>query len=148
MPLRIRIKNLNKKRGINKRNIKKAVLYVFRKFKKEDALLDITFVTNSRIRALNKRYMGRNKTTDVLSFSLEEKAFSGAPAIIGDVYISSDMAGENRKRFKTHLRKELTLYVMHGLLHLLGFGDRPGPEKKKMRKLEEKLMNEFEGKNG
>ena len=72
MPLRIRVNNLNKKRKINKTGVKKAVALVLRSFRKNNALIDITFVNRKRIRVLNKKYMGRNRPTDVISFLLEK----------------------------------------------------------------------------
>ena len=136
MPLKIRISNLNKKRRIDARALKKSVLRVLRGFGKTEALIDITFVGNRKITALNKKYMGRNCSTDVLSFLLEKGAVRRKGRLIGDIYISSDTAAKNAGRFKTGLQKELFRYVIHGTLHLVGFGDKTLKEKKRIRKLE------------
>ena len=141
MPLRIRVSNLHKKRKINKNAIKKAALKVFGSFKRRDALIDITFVTNRRIKTLNKKYMHRNTPTDVLSFSLEGP--SRNTKILGDVYISSDMAYSNARRFKTSFTKEVLLYTVHGMLHLLGFEDKTVKEKKRIRSLEENFLKKI-----
>lgn len=133
MPLRIKISNLNKRR-INQKAIKKTAIFILQSFKKDDALVDITFVSNRKIRTLNKKYMRRNESTDVLSFLLEEKK------LIGDIYISTDMAYNNAKRFKTGFAEEVHRYVIHGLLHFLGFRDRTIKEKNKIRKLEDKFL--------
>ena len=132
MPIKVKITNLNKKRKVSITLTKKAVLQVLKSFKKKNALIDITFVTDKRIRALNKKYMKKNRPTDVISFSLKEN--------IGDVYISSDAASRNAKRFKTGFRKEALLYAIHGVLHFLGFGDKTAGEKNKIRKLENKFL--------
>jgi len=137
MPLKIRISNLNKKRKIDARAPKKAALRVLRDFGKTKALIDITFVDNRKIKALNKKYMGRNRSTDVLSFLLEEGAARRKDRLIGDIYISSDTASENAGRFKTSFDKELFRYVIHGILHLVGFNDKTVKEKNKIKKLEE-----------
>ena len=86
--------------------------------------------------------MNRNRATDVLSFILEEKSISGKKKLIGDVYISSFAARKNASRFKTNFRKEIFLYVIHGTLHLLGFGDKTAKEKNKIQKLEQKFLKQ------
>ena len=143
MPLKIRISNLSKEVRIDKKTVKKIAAFVLRKNKMRNALVDITFVSNRRIRALNKMYMGRDRATDVLSFTLEEKLIWRKKKLIGDVYISSDMARKNAVRFKTNFRKEIFLYVIHGSLHLLSFGDKTVKEKRKMRNLEQKFFKQI-----
>lgn len=140
MPLRIKIKNLNKKRRINEGAIKKTALFVLHSFKRHDALIDITFVSNRRMKILNEKYMARKGTTDVLSFLLEERKIPRGRWLIGDIYISSDMAYENAAPFKTSFLKETLLYTIHGVLHVLGFGDRTAKEKSRIRKLENKFL--------
>jgi len=140
---RIKVNNLNKSRRIKKKAIERAALRVLKSFGKENTLVDITFVTDRKIKALNKKYMKRNYSTDVLAFSFEENALPGRRRAIGDIYISSDTAHKNAKRFKTSFKKELTLYTVHGLLHLLGFGDKTRKEKKRIRRTEKRLLEEI-----
>ena len=135
MPLEIRISNLNRARKIDRKAVRKAAVRVLRGFKKGDALIDITFVDNRRMKRMNKKYMKRDNPTDVLSFLLCGKPFSPAVRLIGDIYISSDMAHGNARRFGTSFRKELLLYVIHGVLHLVGLSDRTAAERARIRKL-------------
>ena len=134
MALVIKINNLNKKRKIDKNAIKRIAAKVLKSFGKKSALVDITFVTNRKIKVLNKRYMKKDGATDVLSFVLEEKK------LVGDVYISSDMAKINAGKFSTSFKEEILLYTIHGTLHLVGFGDKTIKEKKKIRKLENRFL--------
>jgi len=143
MPLKIRISNLNKKRKVNRKEIEKAALKILTGYRKKDTLIDITFVGNARIKALNKKYMRRTGPTDVLSFVLEEKHLPRKKRLIGDIYISSDMASSNAGRFNTSFRKEILLYTVHGMLHILGFGDKTAKEKKKIRRLEKRFLKEL-----
>lgn len=143
MALKIRINNLNKKRSVARKSIRKGVLSVLRDFKKSEALIDVTFVSDRRIRELNKKYMRKASSTDVLSFLLEDKLFARKGAILGDIYISSDTARRNAKRFKTSYQKEILLYAIHGMLHLLGFGDKTFGEKSKIRKLEKRFLEKI-----
>ncbi len=140
MSLKIRISNLNKNTKIDTPAVKKAALRVLRGFGKKEALIDITFVGNVRITALNKKYMGRSGSTDVLSFLLAKNEGRKKSRLIGDIYISSDAARQNAARFKTGLPAELLRYVVHGTLHLVGFDDKTAKEKIKIKKLEDKYL--------
>jgi len=140
MSLKIRISVLNKRRRTNVRELKKYALRVLRAFGKTEALVDITFVDNRRIKALNKKYMGRNRSTDVLSFFLGDEPAARKNCLIGDIYISSDMAAKNTGFYGTNLREELRRYVIHGILHLIGFADKTPGEKVLIRSLEEKYL--------
>lgn len=134
MPLRIRINNLGKRR-VNGAIIKSAVLRVLKAFRKKNASVDITFISDKRIKTLNKKYLRRDRPTDVIAFSLKEA--------IGDIYISSDTAYRNAKRFNTSFEKEILLYVIHGVLHFLDFGDKSISEKNRIRRLENKFLKEI-----
>ena len=139
MSLKVRVNNLNSRKRIDKTAVKKAALSVMRGFKKKNVAADITFVTDKKITQLNKKYMKRNKPTDVLSFLMTEKTFP-EQAIFGDIYISSDMAAANALSFNNSFGGEIALYVIHGVLHMLGFRDKTSKEKKVMRGLEEKFL--------
>ena len=94
--------------------------------------ISILFVTNSIIRQLNKKFLGRHYATDVLAFET------------GDIVVSVDMAIENAKHFKTDLKRELVLYVIHGLLHLLGYDDHRPKDIALMRQKEIQCLKKVE----
>ena len=60
--------------------------------------------------------------------------------LAGEIIISTDAVEQNAKRFKTSRRHELTLYIIHGILHLLGFDDHDPRDVQKMRRKEEELL--------
>ena len=78
-----------------------------------DAMLSITFVTPNSIAKLNRRYLGHAGPTDVISFAF------GDP-IVGDIYISPDVARRNARAYGVGIREELTRLVIHGVLHVTG----------------------------
>ena len=143
MPLKIKINNLNGKRKISGKIVRKAAERVLRKSGLKTALVDITFVGNRKIKTLNAEYMKRQSPTDVISFTLEGCDIRDKKGPVGDVYISSDMAWDNARRFGTSYEKEILLYVIHGMLHLLGFGDKTAREKKKIQKLEKQFLKQI-----
>ena len=144
MSLKIKINNLNKKRRIEPKKIKKACSYLLRSFGKKNVLIDMTFVGDGAIKRLNKKYMRRDRPTDVLSFRLDPAGRAGN-GLIGDIYISSDTAYANSRRFGTPYGREIILYAVHGLLHLIGFGDKTKSEKNKIRMLESKFLKILAG---
>lgn len=63
---------------------------------------------------------------------------------MGDIIISTDAAIQNARKFKTTPAYELGLYVIHGVLHLLGYDDHGPVKTKRMRKREEELSQELQ----
>ncbi len=83
--------------------------------------LTIAFVSDKKIRELNKIFRGKNLTTDVLSFPFEPDEFEAQENYLGDVVISLEQAArqaeENNLKFETEVKQ----LILHGILHLGGF---------------------------
>ena len=92
--------------------------------------ITISFVNDSKIKELNLRYLRKNNPTDVLAFDIAEQP--GSNNIFADIVISTDMALRNARIFKTTPFYELYLYLIHGLLHLLGYDDKNKNQRKIM----------------
>ena len=89
------------------------------------AALSVAFVGRRRIRSLGRRYLGRDRDTDVIAFALP-----GAPGIVvGDVYVSPEAAARAARRFGVGTREELRRLVVHGILHVLGYDHPEGEER-------------------
>jgi rRNA maturation RNase YbeY len=99
---------------------------VLRAEKVRDAMLSIAFVTTRDIAGLNRRHLGHRGPTDVISFALGR-----APAgpVIGDVYISPEVARANARRHRVGVRDEIARLVVHGTLHVLGYDHPEGEER-------------------
>lgn len=102
--------------------------------------LSLYFVNNSKIRELNRRYLKRDRPTDVIAFSMMEGE-DAEEGILGDVVISTQQALLNAERFGTSHEREISRYIVHGILHLLGYTDH-GRGKKRMNEREEALLRE------
>lgn len=119
--MRIRINN-QQDIAINAKEIRDLVKYTFEKegIKKADVEISLLFVNNKGIKKLNKQYLGKARSTDVISFRMWEGPFYKLhPEILGDVVVNVSRAKRSRGLF----RRELALYIVHGLLHLLGYID-------------------------
>ena len=87
------------------------------------------------------QYRGKNKPTDVLSFSLTEGDEEYYGPSLGDVIISLDTARKQAKRYGVSLSCEVLRLLVHGLLHLSGFDHEgvPAREATRMRRRERRL---------
>ena len=87
-----------------------------------DSEVSVSLVGDGQIRELNRRYLDRDKPTNVLAFSMREGAFvSLHPQLLGDVVISVDTARRQSNRFGLKEMELVILLLIHGILHLLGY---------------------------
>jgi probable rRNA maturation factor len=94
-----------------------------------EAELSLLFVNDLQIQALNRRYLRIDKPTNVLAFPMREGEFSVLhPQLLGDLVISVETAQRQKKRFGLDEMKMVTLLMIHGILHLLGY-DHEGAKK-------------------
>ena len=82
---------------------------------KSESSVTVAFVSDSKIRTLNKTFRGIDKPTDVLSFPAEEKNE------LGDIAISVETAVRQAKENGLTLTGEIAQLILHGLLHLSGY---------------------------
>lgn len=87
----------------------------------QPGFINIIFTDNRQITQLNKRYLNRNRPTDVLAFPLNLPQESPEQTLLGEIYISREQARLQAKAGKRKLSVELLFLVRHGLLHLAGF---------------------------
>ena len=102
---------------------------------------------DAQIRVLNRMYRGKDRPTDVLSFSqLEGEEFiSGGEdtKTLGDVVISVETAERQAAERAHSLEDELDVLLVHGVLHLLGYDDETEPEAAEMRRHERKILDQL-----
>ena len=82
---------------------------------KNESSATIAFVSDKRIRELNRQFRGIDKATDVLSFPAYEESN------LGDIAVSVEMAAMQAKENKLSLEEEISQLILHGLLHLCGY---------------------------
>lgn len=98
------------------------------------------FVNHPQMRYLNRKFHGRNRSTDVLAFGQPECGFVGPSGWLGEVIVCLDQVGENAERFQIPKQEELIRCLAHGILHLLGERDDRGRLKDRMLKRQEALI--------
>jgi probable rRNA maturation factor len=106
--------------------------------------LALSFVSGSRIRALNRAYRGLDRATDVLSFSQREGELLAAPPdeepALGDVVVALTVAARQARAFGHSLEREVAFLAVHGTLHLLGYDHETPPEEAVMMGKAERVL--------
>lgn len=104
--------------------------------------LSILLVNDRGMRALNRRYRGIDRTTDVLAFAQQEGAGGTPDGLLGDVVISLDTAKRQARDAGSSLGAEADRLLIHGLLHLLGYDhERSAAEARRMQRRERLLAS-------
>jgi|SRR6056297_62682 len=104
--------------------------------------ISLSFVENKEIQELNEKYRGKNYTTDVLSFPLNEE-IEGL-IILGDIIVSIDKVIEQAHEYNHGFERELIYLIIHGMFHLLGYDHINEGDKKIMRDKEKKITKRIE----
>jgi len=133
---------------IDRQRVKRRVSHIFKKLGYLKSEISILFIDDIEMRVLNKRYRGKDKTTDVLSFSQidgyknSKLRTLNTELLLGDVVISLETAKRQAKERGHPFNREVLILLTHGILHLLGY-DHEGDRKKavEMRRKEKELMS-------
>jgi rRNA maturation RNase YbeY len=131
--VQITVSNRQKKLRVSAALVKKIITSVREgeRRRKSPSQVSVSFVTDSEISRLNLRFHHTPGPTDVLAFDLGRCA---------DIVVSADTAARNARLFKTTARSEIRLYVIHGMLHLLGYDDSTAAREWLMRRKENEYM--------
>ncbi len=108
----------------------------------EETELSVTIVGDRAIHRLNRDYLGKDRPTNVISFSLREGEFGDlTPHALGDVVISADTAAREAASGGLHSYERLVFLLLHGILHLCGYDhERSGEaEARKMERKQQEL---------
>lgn len=88
--------------------------------------VNLVFCSDEYIKQLNRKFLKRDRATDVLTFDYSE------PDILGELYISAEMAKSQAPRWKNTFYRELRRLIVHGGLHLAGYDHSERADKKLM----------------
>lgn len=106
-----------------------------------DLAVHVALVDDAEIRLLNDRYLEKDTPTDVLAFALEDEEGEArwdpdgeGPA--AEVVVSVDTARREAGLRRIPLESELAFYLIHGVLHILGYDDRNEADRERMREAE------------
>ncbi len=103
--------------------------------------LSIVLGDDTMLKELNRRFLKRDRPTDVIAFPLGD---GGEEEVWGEVYVNIERAREQALIYHVSFNEELARLIIHGVLHLLGYDDRNESSKKEMRAKEDYYLGEIE----
>lgn len=118
--------------------LKKWIGTVIGREKKREGQLNYIFCSDKELLQINKEFLGHKTLTDIITFDYTE-----GKTISGEIYISAERVMENAEKFGVSFSHELRRVMIHGVLHLCGYGDKTASEKRIMRAREEVALELF-----
>ncbi len=119
------------------------------------AELSVLLVTSAVMADLHERWMDLPGPTDVMAFPMDDAeeggllaggkpdSPSGGPALLGDVVLCPDVAGQQAAAASHSVLDELHLLTVHGVLHLLGYDHAEPAEEREMFALQDRILDKF-----
>jgi rRNA maturation RNase YbeY len=101
--------------------------------------LNFIFCSDQYLHQINLEYLQHDTFTDIITFPL-----SDFPSIEGDIFISWDRIQENAVNLGEPIERELHRVLIHGVLHLCGFGDKTEEEATLMRSKEDEKLGRLD----
>jgi probable rRNA maturation factor len=134
----ILIKNSQRLMKIDRKRIVSVTGELLAYLKLQDRDLSILFVDDRKIAVMNREFFGKDRPTNVISFSY----LDGMPGeALGDIIVSVERAAEEARNAGIPFYERLFGLIVHGMVHILGYDHvEGGPEARKMRYHEKKLL--------
>ncbi len=132
--IEIQITTLPNIESCDSEKIIELVTFTCHRFDLFSAEVSIAVVDDEQMQEVHRDFMDDSSTTDVMSFDLSDQTK------VFEIVVNADMAKRQSQINSNSFDAELLLYVLHGLLHNLGFDDLSKQEFKKMHKEEDEIM--------
>ena len=100
--------------------------------------INYIFCSDDYLLNINRQYLNHDYYTDIITF---DNTDDYDPGLCSDIYISIDRVKDNARRHQSNFSTELHRVMIHGILHLLGQGDKTPEQKQAMRKREEACLS-------
>ena len=98
--------------------------------------INYLFCDDEYLIEVNRHYLNHDTYTDIITFD-----YVAGGLVSGDIMISVERVGENAVQFGAPFEQELHRVIVHGVLHLLGQGDKSDAEAAEMRRQEEQALS-------
>ena len=138
--MNLAIANRQRTKKINKRLLKQITSELLVELKISEVDMGIALVSAKEMAAVNWQFLQHEGATDVITFDHE----STRTKLHGELFICVDVAVTQAKEFKSSWQSELVRYVVHGVLHLLGYDDLKPALRRKMKREENRLVRLLE----
>ncbi len=133
------IRNLQRRYRIDTRLLKRITKHLLQsELKVRDYELGIQLVGLRKIANLNESFLAHEGPTDIITF--DHSADIDESVLAGELFISPDVAARQAEEFQSTWQSELARYVIHGILHLMGYDDASSEERRRMKRRENQLL--------
>lgn len=95
--------------------------------------ISVVFCSDASLLEINRKYLNHDYYTDIITFDYDDKERG---IVSGDLFISVDTVADNAAQYGVAPREEMQRVIIHGVLHLCGYGDKSDPEARIMREKE------------
>lgn len=143
MPSEISITNEQKSVRISVKRMTALIRFLFDAEQVRGKGISVLFCDDKKIKLLHKQYMSLNTVTDVMAFPGDEDFCPGSEGYLGDVVVSAERAKAVASAYREPVIRETERYVVHGILHLLGYDDKAEKKKKIMIARQEAILSQF-----
>ncbi|WP_035052898.1 rRNA maturation RNase YbeY [Carnobacterium pleistocenium] len=120
----------------------------------DDTEMSVSFVEDDAIQKINKTYRGKDQSTDVISFAIEDEVEDELtinfddleepmPRNIGDIIISVDKTASQAIEYGHSFDRELGFLALHGFLHLNGYDHMDPEDEKEMFGLQKEILEAY-----
>ena len=138
----VRISSSQRAMRVPRKRLVQLIAFVADRQRADVAEVDLAVVDRVEMARLNRRYLGHEGETDVLSFDLSDASRAG---LVAQIVVCADVAVEQARLRGGGPQRELMLYVTHGLLHLTGHDDTTPRGAARMHAREDELLTAFRG---
>lgn len=118
---------------------KKWIRHIINKDNFELNYINFIFCSDTYLHSINLEYLNHDTLTDIITFDYSEES-----TLEGEIYISIDRVKDNAKDIKIEFEEELRRVMAHGILHMMGFGDKTEDEKSIMRRKEDSCISLYQ----
>ncbi len=148
--LHVTLINRQRARKLDSQRLRKFTLALLGELEIAEAELGVTFVADEEMTLVNETFLQHEGSTDVITFdhtpeqdSRRKATGTNNGSVHGELFICLDEAVRQAKRFRTTWQSELTRYIVHGVLHLLGHDDHGTADRRKMKREENRLVRKL-----
>ena len=139
--MKVNVYNKQKNLSIPAKAVKEIVLAAISLEKYSCDEISVHFVTPKKICDLHKEYFDDPSVTDCISFPMMDSKIDIGYKILGEIFVCPQTAIDYAQKHRVCPYEECTLYLIHGLLHLMGYDDLQSEQRAKMRRAEKRYMS-------
>ncbi|MDD4294692.1 MAG: rRNA maturation RNase YbeY [Candidatus Omnitrophica bacterium] len=135
--MKIEIINQQKIKRVNLTELERCIGYVLKALGRSKAEISVILCDNTFIKKINRRFFNKRSVTDVIAFGFDDKFNKNN---LGEIIVSVEEALVQAPKYGNTFKKEFVLYVVHGILHLIGYDDLTEKKYKIMAAKQDELV--------